>query len=581
MSRAEDTSRSEPLVAASDADLAPRAGPALRNASTDEPLTATSRGSARGGATARAAADVKRAVFNTASWIAGGFFLTYLIRLGSSLVLTRLVAPQVFGLMSLVNAFLIGLHMFSDVGIGASIIQHARGDDAVFQNTAWSVQVLRGLGLWCFAALLAWPLALFYHEPLLVWLIPAAGCAALIDGFNCTSMYTLGRRLARGRLVVLDIVVALVGTAITVGCVWAAYPDMVVEVLRGQRDRLPYDQSLVWALLVGNVLAGLVRTGLTHLLVPGFRNCWCWDRECLRELVSFGKWIFLSTICTFLAFQSDRLIVPKLVDFNTLGVYGIALNFVSVATNLMSMFAAQLVFPLYSRLRQGGRDLRAEFVSIHSRAAAFSAVLVTGLLSCGPAAIHVLYPHDFHAAGWMVVFLSVGAWFQMLEATAGAALLARGKAGAVTISNATKFVGLLIFVPVGYWLGARAPAGFALAGVPWHGGLSGMILGFVASDVARYFMVIVIARRNGMSALLYDVCFTLLIVVIGLASARWGNALASRWIGAAPLTRPEQALLLCCQGMLVVLLWSLVATCCWGRQIVRRVSLGRLLPSSS
>jgi O-antigen/teichoic acid export membrane protein len=522
---------------------------------------------------------MQRAVMSTALWIGGGYALTLIIRLASSCVMTRLVAPQVFGLMTLVNAFLVGLHMFSDVGIGTSIIQHARGDEDSFQNTAWSVQVLRGLLLWLCSALIAWPISCFYDEPLLLWLIPAVGFTAALDGFNCTSMHTLGRRLMRGRLVLLDVAVAVAATAVTIGCITAVYPEQVMEVLRGQRERLAYDQGLVWALVGGNVAAALLRTSCTHLLMPGFRNRWCWDPDSLRELMSFGKWVFLSTMCTFFAFQSDRLMVPKLLDFQTLGVYGIALSVVGVATSLMSLFAAQLVFPFYSRLQQAGHELRAEFAQVHGRAAAFAAVMVTGLLACGPTAIRAVYPPDFRAAGWMVVFLAVGAWFQMLEATAGAALLARGKAGAVTISNATKFLGLLLFVPTGFWLGSQLPATLALGEFAWQGGLSGMLLGFVASDVVRYFMVIFIARRNGMSAWRYDVCFSVLIVVIAVSAASAGRWATSEVLGAEPCGRAEQFLLLLCQGTLVVGFWGLLLGFSWW--IWQRKRLGRLPVRSS
>jgi O-antigen/teichoic acid export membrane protein len=506
---------------------------------------------------------MQRAVISTALWIGGGYALTLIIRIASSCIMTRLVAPQVFGLMTLVNAFLVGLHMFSDVGIGTSIIQHARGDEDKFQNTAWSVQVLRGLLLWLCSALIAWPISCFYNEPLLLWLIPAVGFTAALDGFNCTSMHTLGRRLMRGRLVLLDVAVTLAATAVPIACIAAVYPNEVMEVLRGQRQRLAYDQALAWALVGGNVAAALLRTSCTHLLLPGFRNRWCWDPDSLRELLSFGKWVFLSTMCTFFAFQSDRLLVPKLLDFQTLGVYGIALSLVNVATSLMSVFAAQLVFPLYSRLQQAGREIRGEFAGVHRRAAAFAAVMVTGLLACGPTAVRAVYPPDFHAAGWMVVFLAVGAWFQMLEATAGAALLARGKAGAITISNGTKFLGLLLFVPTGFWLGNQLSTPLRLGEFAWHGRLSGMLLGFVASDVARYFMVIFIARCHGMSAWRYDVFFSVFIVLIGLGAANAGQWAAGHVLGAEPSTRAEQFLLLVCQGAFVVVFWSLLLGFSW------------------
>ena len=81
-----------------------------------------------------------------------GSFLTVLnfgghniLRLGSNLILTRILFPEAFGLMALVQVVLAGTEMFSDFGIRGSIVQSSRGDDPVFLNTAWTVQIGRGV----------------------------------------------------------------------------------------------------------------------------------------------------------------------------------------------------------------------------------------------------------------------------------------------------------------------------------------------------------------------------------------------------------------------------------------------------
>jgi hypothetical protein len=50
--------------------------------------------------------------------------------------------------MALVQVFLTGLQMFSDVGIRTSVIRSNRGADPVFLNTAWTVQIMRAVFLW-------------------------------------------------------------------------------------------------------------------------------------------------------------------------------------------------------------------------------------------------------------------------------------------------------------------------------------------------------------------------------------------------------------------------------------------------
>src|SRR5258708_38799692 len=114
----------------------------------------------------------------------GGYAASQLLRLASNLILTRLLFPAVFGEVALVFIFIQGLAMFSDVGTGPAIIQNHRGDDPSFINTAWTIQSARGAILWLASWAISWPLAAFYGQPALPWLIPAACFTALLGGFE-------------------------------------------------------------------------------------------------------------------------------------------------------------------------------------------------------------------------------------------------------------------------------------------------------------------------------------------------------------------------------------------------------------
>lgn len=69
------------------------------------------------------------------------------LRLTSNLVRTRLLFPEAFGIMAIVQVELTGAAMFSNFGIRGSIFQDARADDSDFLNTAWTLQIARGFVL--------------------------------------------------------------------------------------------------------------------------------------------------------------------------------------------------------------------------------------------------------------------------------------------------------------------------------------------------------------------------------------------------------------------------------------------------
>ena len=94
-----------------------------------------------------------------------GFGFSQVLRLASNLVLTRLLFPEAFGVMAMVSVFLMGLAMFSDVGVGPAIMQSKRGDDRDFLDTAWTIQIIRGVSLWLVACALTWPMAIYFASP--------------------------------------------------------------------------------------------------------------------------------------------------------------------------------------------------------------------------------------------------------------------------------------------------------------------------------------------------------------------------------------------------------------------------------
>jgi len=232
-----------------------------------------------------------------------GFGGAQVLRLASNLILARLLFPEAFGLMAIVSVVIQGLMQFSDVGVSPAIMQSKRGDDPAFLNTAWTIQALRGVGLWLVACALAWPVAVIYDEPLLLQLLPVAGLSLLITGFNPTALDTAKRHLRWGRVTVIEFAVQITGIVAAVALAWWWHS--------------------VWALVVSGVLSAGVALVLFWLFLPGASNRMGWERLAASELISFGKWIFLSTICGFLFNQADKLILGKYLSFDVFGVYNI------------------------------------------------------------------------------------------------------------------------------------------------------------------------------------------------------------------------------------------------------------------
>src|ERR1700688_5276682 len=56
------------------------------------------------------------------AWTMVGYGVSQILRLVSTLTLAHLLVPEAFGLVALVNVFLTGLEMLSDLGIGMDVV---------------------------------------------------------------------------------------------------------------------------------------------------------------------------------------------------------------------------------------------------------------------------------------------------------------------------------------------------------------------------------------------------------------------------------------------------------------------------
>lgn len=397
-----------------------------------------------------------------ALWSMAGYGGAQVLRVAGNLVLTRLLLPEAFGLMALVHALQQGLQLFSDVGIGPSIIQGRRGDDPDFLNTAWTVQVLRGLLLTCVAMAIAGPFARFYDEPLLLWVLMVSATTALIGGFNSTRLFSMYRHVNLARVSGIEVGSQAAGLATILAWAW-------------------FDCS-IWALVAGGVAGSVVRLVLSHTVLPGMSNRLRWDRIALAQLLHFGRWIFFSTVLTFLVGQSDRLVFGKLVPLAMLGVYSVGAMIAAMPAVLLGRMASSVFFPVYSRVRESGQDLRQVFVRVRRPVLLLAGWSIAGLAGGGAAAVRLLYDQRYDQAGWIVQFLALAGWFTVLESTNSAVLLARGEAHWTAASGSAKLIGMLLLIPAGY----------ALAG------FRGAVAGLAASEVLKYGVSAFAVTRAGL-----------------------------------------------------------------------------------
>lgn len=437
-------------------------------------------------------AALRRRAAGGSAWALVGYATSNVVRLAGNIALARLLFPEAFGLMAIVHVFIQGLWLFTDIGVGPAIVQSARGDDRDFLDTAWTIQLGRGLVLCLVSFLLAWPVTTLYagNDPFaadLLWYLPVTGLTAVMDGAVSTRVYGYSRHLRIRALTIFDCALQVVSLAVMVGVAWV-YPS-------------------VWALVAGALVKSALRLVLSHLAFEGAPNRPRLDPTAAAALFQFGKWVFVSTLLTFLATQADRLLFGALVPWALLGVYGIAAALAAMPVGALLQLGAKVIFPVLSRLRDDEAALLREAARVRVPLLLGGAGLVSTMLPAGPALIELLYDHRYVAAGGIMQLLLVGAWFQVLEAPNTALLLARGETRFVAVGNGAKLTGIVVLLPVGFILG----------------GFEGALLGLILSDVSKYLTTGAFVHQRGVRFALLDAVATALVAAacaLGIGAER-------------------------------------------------------------
>jgi O-antigen/teichoic acid export membrane protein len=419
----------------------------------------------------------KQAIKGTV-YVVGYYGIAMALRLVSSVVLARLFSPEYFGLMTLLTTVLVGLNLFSHIGLADSIIQSPRGDEAIFVNTAWTLQVLRGGGLWLITILLAWPVARFYHEPRMIALLPALGFSCVIAGVSSPSLLTLARHMGVGRLSALELLGQIVQFVVTLA--WASI-----------------DPSL-WALVGGRIASELARMSGSYYLIPELRPRFVLDKESTDAIFRFGKWILIGTALTFLAQQSDRLILGKLTSIQTLGVYGIAFALSDLPRQIIGLFCTRVGFPFIARFAGQPRpEYRAVFLKYRLPVLAVGGLGLVIVICTGDQLVLHLYDKRYRDAAWMVGILALGLWHTTLYSTVSSAILALSKAHYNAAANLVFVVSLFVLIPLGFH---------------YHGML-GAVVAVAVGDLPVYFVVQYAAYREGVGTLFQDALTTCAFLV--------------------------------------------------------------------
>lgn len=383
-----------------------------------------------------------------------GYGTQQVLRLGSNLVLTRLLFPAAFGLAAMVWVIITGLVLLTDVAVQPCVIQSKRGDDVLFLNTAFTIQVIRGGALALLMVIFAKPAAWFYHEPKLAGLLCLGSLQLLLSGLHSTSIFTLRRRLSLGWVNGVEFAQALFSIAVTL---------LLARLYPG-----------AWVLVAGSVSGSFFFSVTSHFLPVGYRNRFHWDRDAAQEIRQFGRWVLGSSAATFLGGQGDRILLGRLLGASWLGIYSVAITLSDAIGAVVTRVINGVMYPVLS---QAGRESGPHISHLYYRLRLRLDVLSmgsTGLLAgMGAWLVRTLWDKRYADAAWILQILCLRLAISFVVAPNETCLFSLGYTRYGFYRSVVRLPAMVVFVSAGWY--------FA--------GVRGVIWGTVAAEVPTLFAV--------------------------------------------------------------------------------------------
>lgn len=268
----------------------------------------------------------------------------FLIRIGSFMVLARLLDPKDFGLVGMVAAVTGILSLFRDFGLSSASVQRATITDEQTSTLFW-INLLVGGILTTVALALAPAIDSFYHEPRLFWITSVVALGFLFNGAGVQHSALLQREMRFNALALIDISSLAIGAAIAIGAAMAGYG--------------------YWALVAMSVSVPLTTTlGLwwATAWIPGVPR----KGVGIRSMIRFGGTMTLNGLVWYVANNFDKVLLGRYWGADAIGLYYSASQLIRIPTDNLNSAVGDVAFSALSRLQDDPERLSRYFLKGYS-----------------------------------------------------------------------------------------------------------------------------------------------------------------------------------------------------------------------
>jgi O-antigen/teichoic acid export membrane protein len=377
----------------------------------------------------------------------------FVLRLGSTAVLSRLLAPADFGLVAMVTTITGFVGILQGAGISMATVQQERINHAQVSTLFW-VNVALAICLMLVTVALAPAIAWFYNDPRLTLITIALAATFLLSGLAIQHSALLRRQMQFGTIALVEVVALL-----------ASVLSGIMAAALGARH---------WSLVIMSLVASATGLILTWLFCS-WRPASPQRGSGVRSMLIFGANLSIVDILSFVSRNADNLLVGAVWGAGPLGIYARAYQLLVLPLQQVTFPLGSVAIPALSRLHDDPKRYREYYyrfcevmLAIGMPIAAFSIVAADAIV------LTVLGPQWTACIGVYRAF-GFAALFQVFSVALGSVFVSLGKSDKMLRAALCTTISYLIAFAIGVHWGPQGVA-FSLT----------VVLGISTPAVALY-----------------------------------------------------------------------------------------------
>lgn len=276
-----------------------------------------------------------RALVGGLAWTAGVRWTAQLLSWSSTIVIAHHLTRADYGIIGAATVYLGLVQLVNEFGVGVAIVRERDLDERHIASLG-GLSILLGVFFFLFSAVLAHPLALFFHEQAVANVVLALSSTFIITGFRVLPNSLLAREREFRRMARIDGMETICQTLTTLTLAMLGYG--------------------FWAIVAGSIVAATVSTVL-NLAARPHRLSWPRDYRPLIEPLRMGWQVTVSRVTWYLYSNADFAVVGRVLGKIANGAYTMSWQIANIPVDKTSGILSRVTLPVFSQVQNDPKAL--------------------------------------------------------------------------------------------------------------------------------------------------------------------------------------------------------------------------------